>query len=135
MRQDVGRVFYEGSIAERVIAVSGSPNKFEMLGWQLILEETAISRFALAAFLREQQVELVRRDQLVRDALSICAITRPLMLPGMVNHLCANWIEFNVPLTSQKVAVVIDNTRSKTSFPQCSRSAIAPVDILNVTLS
>jgi hypothetical protein len=109
LRKYVGRLLYEGSITEREIAICRSPYKFDLFGRQLIFEEIAISRSALAAFLCEQHVEVMRRDQLVQDAISICTITRPSMMPGMVNHLGANGIKFDVSLTGQKVAVVIHN--------------------------
>ena len=56
-------------------------------------------------------------------------MTRPAIPVGVLDHLRADRVEFNVPATGEKIPLRVDQRRPETPFPQSARAMDPCVDV------
>lgn len=74
----------------------------------------------------------MRLNALVRFPQSVMPVARPAILRGIIRHVCAYRVQFDVAHAGQQVILGLYHARFESAFPQATGAVVAAVDVLHI---
>src|SRR5882672_1809487 len=80
------------------------------------------------------EVFLVRRQQPRCPETGITAVTRPGVFARVPHHSCTHWIELDISVTPEQIALLLHDARPKSPLPQSAATPVRAVHVLHIAL-
>jgi len=77
-------------------------------------------------------VDWVRCQHGIVVAESECVMARPAVAAWIVDHRCAQWVEFDIAVALQEIVAIFDQTGFVAAFPQCPAAVVGVVEVADI---